>query len=176
VATTGRRTNKEADAQPNEIAEILNRSPSQELLARDVTRLGYVATGATSCWPPATTLPPVRPAARIQYGCTIRAVALDLRWTRWGCTTRSSPAGRGLAAEHPDLLVIGKGAVDDTVLVGGQRLDYTASSAGDHVDIPFAVERSGDYQVGLRYLRAASDAAVQVSIDGQPAGPRSTRR
>jgi hypothetical protein len=29
--------------QPNEISEVLNRPISQELLARDVTRLGYVA-------------------------------------------------------------------------------------------------------------------------------------
>ncbi|SDT65752.1 pyridoxamine 5'-phosphate oxidase family protein [Jiangella sp. DSM 45060] len=33
--------------QPNEIAEILNRPYSQELLARDITRLAYVATDGT---------------------------------------------------------------------------------------------------------------------------------
>lgn len=33
--------------QPNEIAEVLNRPYSQELLARDLTRLAYVATDGT---------------------------------------------------------------------------------------------------------------------------------
>lgn len=33
--------------QPNEIAEVLNRPLSQELLARDLTRLAYVATDGT---------------------------------------------------------------------------------------------------------------------------------
>jgi nitroimidazol reductase NimA-like FMN-containing flavoprotein (pyridoxamine 5'-phosphate oxidase superfamily) len=33
--------------QPNEIAEVLNRPISQELLARDVTRLAYVAKDGT---------------------------------------------------------------------------------------------------------------------------------
>jgi hypothetical protein len=33
--------------QPNEISEVLDRPLSQELLARDLTRLGYVATDGT---------------------------------------------------------------------------------------------------------------------------------
>ena len=33
--------------QPNEITEVLNRPISQELLARDVTRLAYVARDGT---------------------------------------------------------------------------------------------------------------------------------
>ncbi len=33
--------------QPNEISEVLNRPMSQELLARDVTRLAYVAKDGT---------------------------------------------------------------------------------------------------------------------------------
>ena len=33
--------------QPDEIAEVLNRPISQELLARDLTRLAYVATDGT---------------------------------------------------------------------------------------------------------------------------------
>src|SRR5918998_2574281 len=33
--------------QPNEIAEVLNRPLSQELLARDITRLAYVAMDGT---------------------------------------------------------------------------------------------------------------------------------
>ena len=33
--------------QPNEITEILNRPISQELLARDLTRLAYVAKDGT---------------------------------------------------------------------------------------------------------------------------------
>ena len=33
--------------QPNEITEVLNRPLSQELLARDVTRLAYVAKDGT---------------------------------------------------------------------------------------------------------------------------------
>jgi hypothetical protein len=33
--------------QPNEISEVLNRPISQELLARDVARLGYVAKDGT---------------------------------------------------------------------------------------------------------------------------------
>jgi len=33
--------------QPDEISKVLNRPLSQELLARDVTRLGYVAKDGT---------------------------------------------------------------------------------------------------------------------------------
>jgi hypothetical protein len=33
--------------QPNEVTEVLNRPISQELLARDVTRLGYIAKDGT---------------------------------------------------------------------------------------------------------------------------------
>jgi hypothetical protein len=33
--------------QPSEITEVLNRPISQELLARDLTRLAYVATDGT---------------------------------------------------------------------------------------------------------------------------------
>ena len=33
--------------QPNEVHEVLNRPLSQELLARDLTRLAYVATDGT---------------------------------------------------------------------------------------------------------------------------------
>ncbi len=33
--------------QPNEISEVLNRPLSQELLARDLTRLAYVAKDGT---------------------------------------------------------------------------------------------------------------------------------
>lgn len=35
------------DVQPNEVTEVLNRPLSQELLARDLTRLAYVATDGT---------------------------------------------------------------------------------------------------------------------------------
>jgi hypothetical protein len=38
---------KEMTMQPNEIAEVLNRPLSQELLARDLTRLAYVAKDGT---------------------------------------------------------------------------------------------------------------------------------
>ena len=34
--------------QPTEITEILNRPTSQELLARDLTRLAYIAKDSTS--------------------------------------------------------------------------------------------------------------------------------
>ena len=40
-------TKKERTVRPNEVTEVLNRPTSQELLARDVTRLGYVAKDGT---------------------------------------------------------------------------------------------------------------------------------
>lgn len=60
--------------------------------------------------------------------------------------------------------------VADANARGGRVLDYTATSAGDRVDIPFAVAKTGDYQVGLRYRRTGTDAAVQPAIDGTAAG------
>jgi nitroimidazol reductase NimA-like FMN-containing flavoprotein (pyridoxamine 5'-phosphate oxidase superfamily) len=39
--------NEEVTVQPSEITEVLNRPISQELLARDVTRLAYVAKDGT---------------------------------------------------------------------------------------------------------------------------------
>jgi hypothetical protein len=47
VATTGHKSEEEAYMQPDEIAEVLNRPISQELLARDLTRLAYVAKDGT---------------------------------------------------------------------------------------------------------------------------------
>ena len=38
---------KEITVQPNEITEVLNRPLSQELLARDLTRLAYIAKDGT---------------------------------------------------------------------------------------------------------------------------------
>jgi hypothetical protein len=47
VATTGHKTKEEAAVQPDEIAKVLNRPISQELLARDLTRLAYVVKDGT---------------------------------------------------------------------------------------------------------------------------------
>src|SRR3712207_6028398 len=43
----GRGMDRGTTVQPNEITEVLNRPMSQELLARDLTRLAYVATDGT---------------------------------------------------------------------------------------------------------------------------------
>ncbi len=45
--TDQKTTMKEMTVQPNEIIEVFNRPISQELLARDVTRLAYVAKDGT---------------------------------------------------------------------------------------------------------------------------------
>jgi hypothetical protein len=60
--------------------------------------------------------------------------------------------------------------VADANARGGKLLDFAAMSAGDHVDIPFLVTRSGTYDATLRYKRGADTAAVQASIDGSDAG------
>jgi hypothetical protein len=46
-AARGAAANQEITVQPNEISEVLNRPMSQELLARDLTRLAYVAKDGT---------------------------------------------------------------------------------------------------------------------------------
>src|SRR3954452_5883828 len=62
--------------QPNEIAEVLNRPLSQELLARDLTRLAYVARDGT---------PPSIPIAFTWNGSEIGM-----------CTTKNAPKLRAL--------------------------------------------------------------------------------
>jgi hypothetical protein len=47
TAANGAATTRERTMQPNEISQVLNRPLSQELLARDLTRLGYVAKDGT---------------------------------------------------------------------------------------------------------------------------------
>ena len=64
-------TMKETTMQPNEITEILNRSISQELLARDIIRLAYVAKDGT---------PRNVPIAFVWNGSTIVM-----------CTTKNAP-------------------------------------------------------------------------------------
>ena len=57
--------------QPNEITEVLNRPLSQELLARDLTRLAYVAKDGTP-----------------------RNVPIGFTWN--GCKRSGPPGDRGL--------------------------------------------------------------------------------
>lgn len=106
--------------QPNEIAEILNRPTSQELLARDVTRLAYVATDGT---------PRTVPIAFTWNGSQIVM-----------CTSKNAPKLRSLNANpmvaltidtevHPPkiLLIRGRAELDDVDDIPAEYLTATST-------------------------------------------------
>jgi hypothetical protein len=60
----------------------------------------------------------------------------------------------------------GPTVVTDIQARGGLALRYVAPATGHHVEIPFVVPTTGNYEVAVRYARDADRAAVQVSMDG----------
>jgi hypothetical protein len=76
--------------QPNEITEVLNRPISQELLARDVTRLAYVAKDGVR----ASRLigDRSRSGATARLGTALPLVPADWHTASWKCTIARASA------------------------------------------------------------------------------------
>jgi hypothetical protein len=49
----------------------------------------------------------------------------------------------------------------------GARAAYTPTAAGDFIEYPFVVGRSGEYELWLRYFRSLDGGAVRVAVDGR---------
>jgi hypothetical protein len=94
--------------QPNEITEILNRPISQELLARDVTRLAYVAKDGTP--------------RNVPIGFTWNGSEIVM------CTSKNAPKLRALGVHPPKILLIrGRAELDFVDDIPDEYLEATSS-------------------------------------------------
>jgi hypothetical protein len=109
--------------QPNEIAEILNRPLSQELLARDLTRLAYVAKDGTP--------------RNVPMGFTWNGAEIVM------CTTKIAPKLPALRANPLVALTIDTEVYPPKILLirGRAELDYV-----DGIPDEF-LQASGTYQM-----------------------------
>ena len=134
--------------QPDEITEILNRPTSQELLARDVTRLAYVATDGT---------PRTVPIAFAWNGSQIVM-----------CTAKNAPKLRALSANpmvaltidtevHPPkiLLIRGRAELD---VVDGIPDEYLQMGSG----YAMTPEQRVEWEAGVRSLY--TDGMVRIVV------------
>ena len=111
------------NVQPNEIAEVLNRPLSQELLARDLTRLAYVAKDGT---------PRVVPIGFTWNGSEIVM-----------CTTKNAPKLRALSENPMVALTIDTEVHPPKILLirGRAELDFVDGIPDEYLQM------NGSYQM-----------------------------
>jgi hypothetical protein len=127
--------------QPNEISEVLNRPMSQELLARDLTRLAYVAKDGT----PRT----------IQIGFTLNGFQLVM------CTAKNAPKLTALRHNPAVALTIDTEVHPPKILLirGRAELDVVEGIPDEYL------ETSGTYQM-TPDQRVEWEAEVRSLYDG----------
>ena len=122
------------------------------------------------------------------YGCDgdldgtprrVAAARFNLEWLTQG--RDSLATGPGVTARDLDLgrmapLARRSGGtvavVREATARHGARAAYTPGAAGDFVEYPFVVGRSGEYELWLRYFRTLDGGVVRVTVDG--AAPRNS--
>jgi hypothetical protein len=127
--------------QPNEISEVLNRPLSQELLARDLTRLAYVARDGTP-----------------------RAIPIAFTWNDSQivmCTTKNAPKLPALRRNPAVALTIDTEAHPPKILLirGRAELDVVEGIPDEYL------EMNGTYQM-TSDQRAEWEAEVRSLYDG----------
>ncbi|EAP98291.1 hypothetical protein JNB_15043 [Janibacter sp. HTCC2649] len=112
-----------------EITEILNRPYSQELLARDLTRLAYVAKDGT---------PRTIPIAFAWHGSTVVM-----------CTTKNAPKIHALRANPMVALTIDTEVHPPKILLirGRAELDFTDGIPDEYLEANSTYEMSADQRV-----------------------------
>ena len=115
--------------QPDEITEILNRPTSQELLARDVTHLAYVATDGT---------PRTVPIAFAWNGSQIVM-----------CTAKNAPKLRALSANPMVALTIDTEVHPPKILLirGRAELDYVDGIPAEYLQATSSYEMTPEQRV-----------------------------
>ena len=111
------------------VTEVLNRPHSQELLARDVTRLAYVAKDGT---------PRTVPIAFVWNGTTIVM-----------CTTRNAPKVRALRANPMVALTIDTEVHPPKILLvrGRAELDFTDGIPDEYLEANSSYEMTAEQRV-----------------------------
>lgn len=131
----------------NEITEILNRPYSQELLARDITRLAYVAKDGT---------PRTVPIAFVWNGSTIVM-----------CTTRNAPKLASLRANPMVALTIDTESHPPKILLvrGRVELDDVDGIPDEYLTMNTSYEMTAEQRVEWeREVRSLYDGMVRIVV------------
>jgi hypothetical protein len=131
----------------NEITEVLNRSYSRELLARDITRLAYVAKDGT---------PRNVPIAFVWNGSTIVM-----------CTTRNAPKLASLAANPTVALTIDTEVHPPKILLirGRAELDDVAGIPDEYLTMNTSYEMTAEQRVEWeKEVRSLYDGMVRIVV------------
>lgn len=117
------------------------------------------------------------------YGCDgdldgtprrVAAARFNLEWVTQG--RDSLAAGPGVTEYARDLgyltpLARRSGGtvavVREATARRGARADYTPTAAGDFIEYPVVVGRSGEYELWLRYFRSLDGGVVRITVDGR---------
>lgn len=131
----------------NEITEILNRPYSQELLARDITRLAYVAKDGT---------PRTVPIAFVWNGSTIVM-----------CTTRNAPKLASLRANPMVALTIDTESHPPKILLirGRVELDDVDGIPDEYLTMNTSYEMTAEQRVEWeKEIRSLYDGMVRIVV------------
>ncbi|WP_419705454.1 pyridoxamine 5'-phosphate oxidase family protein [Promicromonospora sp. NFX87] len=131
----------------NEITEVLNHPYSQELLARDITRLAYVAKDGT---------PRNVPIAFVWNGSTIVM-----------CTTRNAPKLASLAANPTVALTIDTEVHPPKILLirGRAELDDVDGIPDEYLTMNTSYEMTAEQRVEWeKEVRSLYDGMVRVAV------------
>ena len=132
---------------PNEITEVLNRPISQELLARDVTRLAYVAKDGT---------PRNVPIAFVWNGSEIVM-----------CTTKNAPKLPSLRTNPTVALTIDTEAHPPTILLirGRAELDVVDGIPDEYLEANTTYEMTPEQRVHWEAeVRSLYDGMVRIVV------------
>jgi hypothetical protein len=134
--------------QPNEIAEVLSRPLSQELLARDITRLAYVAMDGTP--------------RNVPIGFTWNGSEMVM------CTPKNAPKLRALRANPMVALTIDTEVHPPKILLirGRVELDFVDGIPAEYLKVTSSYQMTPDQRVeweaGVRSLYR--DGMVRVVV------------
>jgi general stress protein 26 len=133
--------------QPNEITEILNRPLSQELLARDLTRLAYVAKAGTP-----------------------RSIPIAFTWNGSEivmCTSKNAPKLRALRHNPAVALTIDTEVHPPKILLirGQVELDVVAGIPAEYLQMNGSYEMTAEQRVDWEAeVRSLYDGMVRIVV------------
>ena len=133
--------------QPNEISEVLNRPMSQELLARDVTRLAYVAKDGT---------PRAIPIAFTWNGCELVM-----------CTSKNAPKLKALRHDPAVALTIDTEVHPPKILLirGRAELDVVEGIPDEYLEMSGSYQMTPDQRVEWEAeVRSLYDGMVRIVV------------
>jgi hypothetical protein len=140
-------SDQEITVQPNEISEVLNRPMSQELLARDVTRLAYVARDGTP-----------------------RAIPIGFTWNGSQvvmCTTKNAPKLAALRHDPAVALTIDTEVHPPRILLirGRAELDVVEGIPDEYLEMSGTYQMTPDQRVEWETeVRSLYDGMVRIVV------------